>query len=93
MTFLRALAPSASIPVYKSTFAPKFNDDGTPRVYTLCRATNPPCVLVHPDRWEAFIAMFPPGTAPRDSTPTPTGIAPESAEAFTAWRKDGPNAG
>lgn len=50
-------------------------------------------LLVHPDRWEAFIAMFPPGTAPRDSTPTPTGIAPESAEAFTAWRKDGPDAG
>lgn len=50
-------------------------------------------LLVHPDRWDAFIAMFPPGTAPRDSTPTPTEIAPESADAFAAWRKDGPDAG
>lgn len=42
------------LPVYKSSFARAFNDDGTPRLFTLCRMYNPPLILVHPDRLDAF---------------------------------------
>lgn len=46
------------VPVYKDPNAALRYEDGSPRLYTLCRATNPPCVLVHPDRWDEFMSAL-----------------------------------
>jgi hypothetical protein len=46
------------IRVYKDPHAPLTYEDGAPRLYTLCRVVSPPCVLVHPSRWDEFCAQF-----------------------------------
>jgi hypothetical protein len=66
---LRYLTTFAAIKVYKDPHAAAFHDDGSPRLFTLCRAANPPCVLVHPDRWDAFVAAVNLRTAFSESWP------------------------
>lgn len=45
----------SGIPVFRDPNCSPSYDDGRPRLFTLVTATNPPCVLVHPSRWDAFV--------------------------------------